>query len=180
MYGIVNQAIEDLVRETFGENVWEKVLATSGVEEKYFVSTEPYSDDVTYKLAGAAAEVTGLSVQEVLRSFGEWWILHTAKEHYGGLLKAGGSQLAQFLRHLPAFHDRVALMYPRLTPPEFQVSNETEKSIYVHYKSQREGLQDFVHGLMVGLGKFYDTPVQVTHLHDRQAGNGYDIFEVSW
>jgi hypothetical protein len=180
MYGIVNKAIEDLVKANFGEDKWDAIKARSGIDIDYFLSNEPYDDAITYKLAGAASEELGISVGQVLEAFGEWWILKTGKEKYGGLMQAGGSNLKEFLVKLPLFHNRVMLMYPKLTPPEFKVSNIEEKSIHIHYHSKREGLQEFVRGLLSGLGKMYEEPVEIELLQSRDTGSSHEIFKVSW
>jgi len=180
MYGIVNKAIQDLITETFGEDKWEAVKEKSAVDIEFFLSNEPYDDDITYKLAGAASEVLGISVGEVLQAFGEWWILKTGKEKYGGLMEAGGNNLREFLVNLPLFHNRIMLMYPKLTPPEFKVSNLEENAIQVHYFSKREGLQEFVRGLMHGLGKMYGVEVDVVLIQSRNDGSTHEIFKVSW
>ncbi len=70
MYGIVNKAIEELVKENFGEEKWERVKQRSGVDVEFFISNEPYDDAITYQLAGAVAEETGLALREVLMAFG--------------------------------------------------------------------------------------------------------------
>ncbi len=180
MYGIVNKAIEDLVVSNFGEDKWLLIKERSGVDIDFFISNEPYDDDITFKLAIAVAEVMNLSVGQVLEAFGEWWVLKTSKEKYGGLMQAGGTSLKEFLNNLPVFHNRVMLIYPKLTPPEFRVSDSTDNSIHVHYYSKREGLQEFVRGLMVGLGKMYETPVQVDLIQSRAEGSTHEVFKVSW
>ncbi len=180
MYGIVNKAIEDLVKVNFGEETWDAVKKRSGVEVDYFLSNEPYDDDITYKLAGAVSEEVHLSVGKVLEAFGEWWILKTGKEKYGGLMQAGGNNLREFLVNLPLFHNRIMLMYPKLTPPEFKISDIEENSLHVHYFSKREGLQEFVRGLLTGLGKMYETPVEVTLLETRDTGSHHEVFKVNW
>ncbi|HMV10986.1 MAG TPA: heme NO-binding domain-containing protein [Cyclobacteriaceae bacterium] len=180
MYGIVNKAIEDLVRETFGEDKWEAIKKRSGVDIDFFLSNEPYDDSVTYKLAQAAADETGLTLDAVLTAFGEWWVLRTSREKYGALLQAGGASMTAFLRNLPVFHNRIMLIYPKLTPPEFRVSNETETSIDLHYLSAREGLQSFVRGLLIGIGKLYEMEVSVDLLQSRPAGDSHEVFRVSW
>ncbi len=180
MYGIVNRAIEDLVKANFGEDKWEAIKERSEVDIDYFISNEPYDDDITYKLAGAISEEMKMSVSDVLHALGEWWILKTAKEKYGGLMEAGGASLSKFLVNLPLFHNRVMLMYPKLTPPEFQVSNVEENSIHVHYFSKRKGLQEFVRGLLSGLGKMYNTPVEIELIQSRDGGSNHEIFRVSW
>jgi hypothetical protein len=180
MYGIVNKAIEDLVISNFGEEKWEAVKTRSGVDIDFFISNEPYDDDITYKLAGAVSEEMNIPVSAVLQTFGEWWILKTGKEKYGGLMDAGGNSLREFLINLPAFHYRVMLIYPKLTPPEFKVSNIEEQSIYVHYFSKREGLEEFVRGLLTGLGKMYNTPMEVEIIQSRNKGSDHEVFKVSW
>ena len=180
MYGIVNKAVEDLIRENFGDDKWEAIKEKSGVDVDFFISNEAYDDDITYKLAGATSEVTGLSVEQVLEALGEWWVMRTSKEKYGGLMEAGGNSLKEFLVNLPVFHHRVMLIYPKLTPPDFRVSDEEERSIHVHYFSKREGLKGFVTGLLNGLGKMYEVPVNVELLNSRDEGSDHEVFKVSW
>ena len=180
MYGIVNKAIQDLVTETFGEDKWEAVKEKSAVDVDFFLSNEPYDDSITYELVGAASDVLGISAGDVLHAFGEWWVLKTGKEKYGGLMEAGGNNLKEFLVNLPLFHNRIMLMYPKLTPPEFKVSDIEENSIHVHYHSEREGLQEFVRGLMSGLGKMYEVETNVELLQSRSDGSTHEIFKVSW
>jgi hypothetical protein len=70
MYGIVNKAIEDLVISNFGEEKWEAVKTRSGVDIDFFISNEPYDDDITYKLAGAVSEEMNIPVSAV---FADLW-----------------------------------------------------------------------------------------------------------
>lgn len=180
MYGIINNSIESLVVANFGEEQWKVILQKSGVNEEFFISNQPYDDAITYKLAISISEHTGLKLEEVLFLFGEWWILKTTNEKYKGLLRAGGSNLREFLIHLPSFHNHIMMLYPQLTPPEFKTSDVEEHSIHIHYHSKREGLKHFVHGLLSGLGKLYETKVEIELLSDRDSGFSHEIFKVSW
>ncbi|MEN9685515.1 MAG: hypothetical protein RLZZ28_1301 [Bacteroidota bacterium] len=180
MYGIVNNAIEEMVLQNFGEDKWAEIKKRSKVDIDFFLSNEPYDDAITYDLATTAADVLGITVSEVLIAFGEHWILKTGKERYGGLLKTGGESLRAFLLNLPNFHNRIMLLYPKLTPPEFKISNIEERSVHVHYFSKREGLQDFVKGLLQGLGKLYETATIITLLQSRNDGENHEIFKVNW
>ncbi|WDF53951.1 heme NO-binding domain-containing protein [Mucilaginibacter sp. KACC 22063] len=180
MYGIVNKAIEELVTSNFGLEKWEAVKVRSGIDIDFFISTQPYDDEITYKLAQAVSEEMEMPVAEVLQAFGEWWVLKTGKEKYGGLMQAGGQSLKEFLINLPEFHNRIMLIYPQLTPPEFQVSDIDESSIHIHYYSKRQGLQEFVRGLLHGLGKLYNCPVNVGLLESRLSGQDHEIYKVSW
>ena len=180
MYGIVNKAIQDLITENFGADKWEAIKEKSDIDLDFFLSNEPYDDAITYNLAIAASDVLGITVGQVLNALGEWWILKTGKEKYAGLMEAGGNNLKEFLVNLPLFHNRIMLMYPKLTPPEFKVSDVEENSIHVHYHSKREGLQEFVRGLMTGLAKMYSVEAGVELIQSRDDGNTHEIFKVSW
>ncbi|MEI6020837.1 MAG: heme NO-binding domain-containing protein [Bacteroidota bacterium] len=180
MYGIVNKAIEELVTENFGADKWELIKERSGVDVEMFISTEAYDDEVTFKLAVAASEEMGIGLNEVLMAFGEWWILRTGKEKYGYLLESGGANLKEFLIHLPLFHNRVSMIYPKLTPPEFKVSDIGDNILHLHYYSKRTGLKDFVMGLLSGLGKFYSCKVTAQIIESRDEGSDHEVFRVTW
>lgn len=180
MYGIVNKAIQELVTENYGEEKWQKILALSGVEDDFFISNEPYDDDVTFKLAKAVSLEMNISISEVLVAFGEWWVVKTTKDKYGTLMESGGATLKEFLLNLPVFHNRVMLIYPKLAPPEFKVTNVSNTSIHLHYISSREGLQEFVRGLIQGLGIMFNTVVTLELIQSRENGGSHEIFKISW
>jgi len=161
MYGIVNKAIEDLVTTNYGEEKWKLVLKKSGIEAGFFISNESYDDAITFTLAKTIAEEMHIPLEDVLISFGKWWVLKTTQDKYSGLIEAGGNNLREFLINLPVFHNRVILMYPKLTPPEFKISELKENSLHLHYISKREGLQEFVRGLIMGLGELFKTETQI-------------------
>jgi len=180
MYGIVNRAIGELIVDRFGTDRWERVKDRAGLTLDFFISNEPYEDAVTYRLVEAAVAETGMPAAELLVAFGEWWVLHTGKKRYGALMEAGGTNLKSFLINLPQFHNRVMLLYPSLVPPEFQITDIGATDLQVHYFSERQGLLEFVRGLLQGIGKLYDTPVTVQVLQSRDSGASHEIFHVSW
>ncbi|MEB0264040.1 heme NO-binding domain-containing protein [Mucilaginibacter sp. 10I4] len=180
MYGLVNNAIESLVRTNFGDENWEKVLKISGIDIDFFLNSQSYDDAVTFALANAVSEVTRTPIGEVFRAFGEWWVLKTAQEKYGHLMEASGSSLREFLINLPDFHNRIFFIYPKLTPPEFKISDLQATSLNLHYYSKRQGLQEFVWGLITGLGKMYRVPVEIELVSTRSRGNDHEIFKINW
>lgn len=180
MYGLVNKAIEELVVTNFGEDKWELIKQKAGVEVDVFVSNSAYPDAMTYDLVGAASEVLGAPASSILIAFGEHWVLKTAATSYGAMMRAGGTSLKEFLVNLPNFHTRVQMIYPKLQPPRFECSEIREDSLHLHYFTHRQGLTDFVIGLVQGLGKLYSTPATARVIATKAAGNDHDVFEVSW
>ena len=179
MYGMINKALQHMVVEAHGEEVWERIRTRAGVEVEFFISNEGYPDEITHQLAGAASEVLRVPVEEVLRTFASHWVLNTARQEYGDLMATGGRTLREFLLNLPDLHTRVALIFPELRPPEFSCSEVTANSLRLHYRSTREGLTPFVVGLVEGLGGMFQTPVEVVPVTEAH-GPGRDEFLVSW
>ena len=181
MYGLVNKAIEDMVCDYYDEETWETIKENAGLEDiDYFINMEGYPDDVTHRLVQAACEVLGMSAAEILQAFGEYWVTYTATEGYGELLDSAGDDLPAFLNNLDNLHARVGLSFPHLTPPEFDCTDETEQSMNLHYRSKREGLAPMVVGLVKGLGKRFDTEVDIDHTTSRGAGSDHDTFSVRY
>lgn len=179
MYGLVNQAVEDLAVKLGGAELWATIVETAGVERPVFVAMAPYDDAITYRLVEAASEVLGLSAAEVLEAFGEHWILYTGDQGYGPMLAAMGTTLPQFLGNLDSMHSRIALSMPELRPPSFACEELDEGRLQVRYWSERAGLAPMVTGLLKGLGNRFDLDMTVTS-GPRPEGADHDTFLVTY
>jgi len=169
-----------MVLHHYGENTWSNIKQNSGVENDFFVSSEPYDDEITYKLAVAIADETQKPVGDILQDLGNWWILKTASVKYGYLLSSGGTSLSEFLMSLPVFHNRVMMLYPKLTPPEFKTTLISEKELHLEYISRRKGLTNFLIGLIGGLSELYNTPVEIVMLSENDAPGTHQVFKITW
>jgi predicted hydrocarbon binding protein len=112
--------------------------------------------------------------------FGEFWLLNTSVKKYGAMIASGGANLQDFIKNLPTFHNRVSLIYPNLTPPEFKVTDVTQGSLRLHYYSKREGLEDFVRGLLQGLSKMFNEPISIDMVRSRATGDEHGEFIITW
>jgi len=180
MYGLIQRAIQSMVCTRFDAATWEAVKREAGVDDEVFVANATYPDDVTYKLVGATSKLTGLSAEDVLEAFGEYWVLVTAADGYGGLMDATGSTLPEFLSGLNNLHTRVQLIFPALRPPSITCTDITKNSLTLHYRTFRPGLAPFVVGLLKGLGKRFATPVDVRLVESAADGADHDVFAVRW
>lgn len=171
MYGLVNKAVQDLVVTQFGKEKWDEIKRKAGIGVE-FISMNPYPDEVTYKLVGAASEVLGLPPDKILETFGEYWTVYTGREGYGEMYRLAGSSFVEFLQNLDNLHVRVGMSFPKLKPPSFRCSDITADSLRLHYYSDRQALAPLVVGLIRGVGRLFDTAVEVTL--DRSRGNGQD------
>lgn len=180
MYGIVNKGIEEIISENYGIEVWHKIKDKAGVDVDFFISNDPYDDSITYNLALAAASELNITVSDVLIAFGEFWVLNTGKKKYGALMESGGTDLRGFIINLPNFHNRVSLIYPNLTPPEFMVTEIKADSMRLHYYSKRLGLEEFVRGLLQGLSKMFNEPISIDMVKSRADGSDHEAFIITW
>ena len=180
MYGLVNKAVQDLIVTQFGNDKWEEIKRKADIGVESFISMNPYPDEVTYNLIRAASEVLGLPPDEILEAFGEYWTVYTAREGYGEMLKLAGDSFVEFLQNLDNLHARVGLIFPKLKPPKFHCTDVTEESLRLHYRSERAGLAPMIIGLVKGLGKLFDTEVNVSIDKGRTNGHGHNEFLIQF
>ena len=180
MYGMVTKAIGEMVIDRFGEDAWDEVKRKADVDVDVFISNDGYPDEMTYRLVGAASERLNMPVEDILIEFGRHWILNTAMEGYGPMIRAGGQTLPEFLEQLPNFHTRLSMILPHLSPPRFVCTDITEHSLNLHYHTHRPGFTPFVLGIMQGLSTLYATPLDVTLISSKVEGADHDIFHIAW
>ncbi len=171
MYGLVNRAVEGLVRSQFGDATWTAICEKAEVDPGGFVAMDVYDDAITYKLVAAAAETLEIPAEAVLEAFGEYWTVYTIEEGYGDLVAMMGDTLNEFLDNLDAMHERIGDAMPGLVPPSFKREPNDDGSSILHYSSDREGLAPMVVGLVKGLAKRFNTTVEIKLLESDASGH---------
>lgn len=179
MYGIVNIALKDFALENFGEEKWDIIRENSGVNVDFSLTENPYSDANVYKLAKATSTEMNLPVNEVLENFGVSVILTTHLK-FNGFMEARGNTLKDYLVNLPNFHNRIMLIYPELTPPDFRISNNKDNTLQVHYISNTKGIREFVRGYLKGLITIFNETATVEFIQSKNDGRQQEIFKISW
>lgn len=176
MYGIVNQSISGLIIDNYGIDRWNEILAKSKIQDGNFLNNQLYDDSVTYDLAINAAEILQVPLRDILLAFGRYWILKTGGEKYGHLMKSGGADFISFIKNLPTLHTRIMLMFPDIRPPEFIIDVDENNHVTLHYFSSRNGLTDFMEGLIWGLGEFFKVSLDIRLLQAKDKTHDHDIF----
>ena len=123
MYGLIHKAIRDCIKQSDGEETWAKVAERANVDASIFSSFESYPDEITVGLLVAASEEVDRPLPELLREFGRYWVLNTARLEYGPIFEFGGATLVEFLDNLDAMHEQVAISFSDLRQPSFAVEN---------------------------------------------------------
>ena len=179
MYGLINKAVEGLVRSRFGDAAWDRIRTRAGLPDAPFVGMEQHPDTTTYDPVGAPRAELGAPAEAILEEFGVYWVTYTAEAGYGELMRTAGRTFPEFLRNLDQLHTRVRLSFPHLAPPSFSVSEETDSSLVLSYYSARPGLAPLVVGLLRGLGDRFSLDV-VSRTERIEDDRPHDRFHVSW
>ena len=168
MYGMVNNALREFVLERHGDEAWQSIRRTAGLEaDAPFVGMQSYPDALTYGLIGAASDLLAQPVAKLLHELGLTWVGFAARSGHATLIDRSGRTFVEFLQHLDAMHARLTLTLPELRPPTISVSDVTADSLLVHYKSHREGLEPFVVGLLHGLAQRFGNSIEVEQTKSR-------------
>lgn len=177
MYGILNQALKEVVLSQGGERVWSDICAVVGVSAEDFEFLVPYDDSVTYRLVDVASDTLGLSREEILQMLGRHWVTFTAQQGYGEMMALFGRDLRTCLKNLNRMHGHMGAMMPDLHPPRFIVDDKGPDHITLHYHSNREGLAPVVTGILEGLAEKFQENIQISYVTKEQ-GLGHDEFEI--
>jgi hypothetical protein len=178
MYGLVNKSIEEMVIANYGELQWLKIMDSSGIDINFFICNEFYDDDITYTLAWSVSDELSIPFDKLLFDFGEWLVLKTVNEKFPGLLWVIGPDLKKLLLNLPAWYDRMKLMYLKIPHSLFRVILIEENKVQINIFTAGEGLEPFFKGILLGLGKLYDSVVTVDMLPAKS--KEFNIYLVSW
>ncbi len=179
MYGMVNRAIEQFIKEQHGDVVWDRVASKPDIHHE-FGSMEQYPDSTSVDLIVGLSEATGRTPSQILADVGEYWVDFAHKSQYGELLDMAGDTLPEVLSNLDDMHTRVGYSFEDLKPPSFWISDLTEDSMILHYSSERDGLAPMVVGLVRGLSKHLQTACSVIQVGFKGDTSDHDEFAVAF
>ena len=178
VYGLINRAIEELVRSSGDPGLWDTVRARADVAIDYFEGMEVYDDEITSRLVTAAAHELGTTSDELLERFGRYWIVYTGAEGWGPILDGHGNSVLEVLENLDDLHLRLSSSMPHLRAPRFEVVGSSPDRIDVRYRSERDGLASMVTGMLRGLAERFGEQWHIAHVGLR-ATDGYDSYLLS-
>jgi hypothetical protein len=155
MYGMIHKSVRDMVQKEFGEESWNEIAASAGVDEAHLLSMEAYDDEIVYNLVDSASKLLGLSSAEILETFGQHFVLTTLNAQYKQLLLGYGKTCFELLDNINYLHSSIKSTFTGYLPPIFSLEHVNDFEIDLVYESPRVGLTPFVRGLLNGLAILY-------------------------
>lgn len=174
MYGIVNNALKDLVLTAAGPEAWIAITQAAGYEGISIEDTKNYDDDVTLKIVATACEHLGMELEDVLYSFGRHWVLFTENKGWAKHFMLPADSFLGVLEGLDELHTRVKDAMPDGDMPFFNLSKDGH-DYTLEYHSSREGLAPMVLGIIDGLAERFGEKWQCEQVRRRQEW-GFDTF----
>ncbi len=80
MYGLNNKALGDMIRDRFGQRIWEAIVHKAGLDPGHLSHVKTYPNAIIGRLMRAASEVLGLPPEDLIATLGASWILHTTQK----------------------------------------------------------------------------------------------------
>ncbi|TSQ35265.1 Soluble guanylate cyclase 88E [Bagarius yarrelli] len=87
MYGLLCESLHDFIKESYGDDVWKLVRERADVRLHSFVTHQVYSESVIPRIAKAASGVTGTPYNELMNSWGVYFLGFVGKYGYDRILK---------------------------------------------------------------------------------------------
>lgn len=151
MYGMIHQALREMICESHGAAAWHDVEQAAGTGPAHMISASVYPDDVTSRLVTAAAQRTGRAPDALLEEFGRHWFGFAERGPYGSIMRFTGRTLVEFVDNLDRMHQSIQTSMPEARMPSFRVAETGPGLLVIDYGSTRKGLAPLVVGLFQGL-----------------------------
>lgn len=167
MKGVIALCLAELVKSRAGEQAWETILANLGLKPKTttILATQDLDDEFVMEVIGETGRVLGLSPTQLADAFGDYWVNVYSQQLYG-VYYHGCSSVRELLDRLNDIHRMVVKKNPTAKPPRFKFRSEGDDTLFIDYSSHR-GLIDVLAGLVRGLGRHYDEPLEASVISPR-------------
>jgi hypothetical protein len=135
MKGVIFNLAEEVIREAHGEDMWDQLLTTAGLDGSY-TSLGNYPDGDLVRLVDAAALLLGVPALEITRTVGEG-ALPLLADRYPVFFDSHASTRSFLLTLNDVIHSEVRKLYPGSTVPEFEFDDSDAQTLVLGYRSER-------------------------------------------
>jgi predicted hydrocarbon binding protein len=177
MKGIIFTVLNELVEEKFGLAAWQQLLDSTG-DDGIFTGSGTYEDQRLFALVGALSAQSGLPVDALLRTYGEYAI-PKFYETYPVFFDRVGT-LREFLLSIDGIiHVEVKKLYPKVRLPKIWYDESDANSLIVNYQSDRK-LCVLAEGMILGAATYFSEPVELAQSKCQNCGDDHCAIDVTF
>lgn len=177
MKGIVFKLLQEVVTAEHGEDTWDSLLESAGVEGAY-TTVGNYADEELSALVAAASEALKIPPDDVVRWFGRE-ALPLLYGLYPQFFTPHETTFSFVLTLNEVIHPEVRKLFPGAYVPEFEFHPEGENSLTFSYESHRR-LCSFAEGLLEGAAAHFGETVEFEQVECQKRGDPRCQFHVSF
>lgn len=178
MHGLINQAIEWFVRDTYGRKTWGEIAKRADLAAPEFEPMQDYPDAVTASVLAVASRSLGKPQEDVLEDIGTYLVSHPTAEALRRLLRFSGADFVEFLHSLDDLPARARLAVPDLKLPAIVLREHGSQCFSIMVGQGREGAFAFGHVLIGLLRAMADDYGALALLEHKGRRSGTEIVEV--
>lgn len=164
MLGTIVICMEQLVRDEYGNELWENILEKSGLSKDHnFYSHKEVDDDVFKQLFDNGCEILSLTKEQLSDAFGEAWMIYAKKTYFAFFMMKKNAK--DFLLDMDRTHTKITDRIENAAPPKFTYKEIDESNLMMSYSSKRD-LPHLWIGLVKAVGKYYNETVSVENIDE--------------
>lgn len=176
MKGIVFNLLETVVIQHHGDQVWDAMLESSGLDGSY-TSLGSYPDAELVQLVQAAAAQLDKSPAEILQWFGRR-SMSVLSQRYPAFFEPHTTARTFILSLNSIIHPEVRKIYPGADVPEFEFDDSNTDVLLMGYQSHRR-LCALAHGFIEGAADFYGETLSLNHAKCMHHGDPACLLEIT-
>lgn len=167
MHGLINRSLQCFIRDTYSQDVWDRIAQAAHLDFDGFEAMLVYDDAVTFAVLDAATGRLGRSRDSILEDLGTYLVSHPNVEPLRRLLRFGGVTFVEFLHSLDDLQGRGRMAVPNLDLPALELQDHTPDRFTLHCRSPHPGAGHVIVGMLRAMADDYGALAMLDHLGGR-------------
>lgn len=177
MKGIVFNLLEQIVTRDYGEDTWDEVLDSAGLDGSY-TSLGSYEDAHLAKLVDATSTALEIPPDEIVRWLGRNALPLFAVSH-PQFFERHSSARTFVLTLNDIIHPEVRKLYPGAEVPVFDFETSSTGELVMGYRSPRK-MCTFAEGLLEGAGRHFGERLVIEQPRCMKRGDEQCVIEIGF
>jgi len=166
MHGLINRSFQSFIQETYGQEAWDSVIQTSGLEFSSFEAMLTYADELTDQVIEAGVSVLGRARETLMEDLGHFLVSDERVTSLRRLLRFAGANFTDFVNSLEELPERGRLALPNLDMPELELIDHRGGQFTLRCTAPLRGVGYILVGMLRAMADDYGALVLFENLPD--------------